>query len=169
MNTPMTAKKASPIGSLVVVVGLAGSLLLNFYLLRPASDAEAADSPKLAAKSNSSAAATARAAKPLTTAAIITEADLETLRDTLFAAGASENRVREVIWGTLRWRFRDEQSKKRLDRIARGWWKDEQRAMGITRSRQWLVDDPAMLRDLVDNKMVTVMGPDPTEVAVAKA
>jgi hypothetical protein len=169
MSNSVAATNTSRAGLVVIAVFLTGSLLLNVFLLRRPNAEEHAGLSPTSVQTKATAAATSSAAKTLTSTAIIEEADLETLRDTLLAAGASENRVREVIWGALRWRFRDEQSKKRLARIDRGWWKDEQRTMGITRSRQWLVDDQGLLRELVDNKMAAVMGADPTEVAVGKA
>jgi hypothetical protein len=71
--------------------------------------------------------------------AIATGADLATLR----AAGASETRIREIVWGMLRWRFRDAQTTKRVNRIQRGWWMDDQRTLAITRASQWLTDTNA--------------------------
>jgi hypothetical protein len=87
MSTSTTAKDASPIGSVVAVVILVGSLLLNFYLLRRPGSAQATASFSEPAKTKS-AVATKPGAKPLETTAIADEADLETLRDTLLAAGA---------------------------------------------------------------------------------
>jgi hypothetical protein len=164
----MTALKPSRGGSLVTAVILGGSLLLNFYLLRRSGSVDRAATAERVVRSSATA-APATAPKGLTSTAIVTGSDLATLRDALIAAGASDTRVREIMWGAARWQFRDEQTKKRLARIERGWWKDEQRAMGITRSRQWLVDDPGLLRELVYDRVESLVGIDPAERQVVNA
>jgi len=101
--------------------------------------------------------------------AIATEVDLVELRDTLRAAGASDFRVREIVEGVLRWRFRDAQTAKRLGRIQRGWWLDDQRALAMNRPSSWLPDDPDMLIEMVDKLRDEINGPDPTQVDVVNA
>jgi hypothetical protein len=168
MSTSISAKKASSAGMLVAVFILTGTLLLNVYLFRRPVVAERAG-PAASATKPGSPAVTARSGKTLTTTAIAAESDLETLRDTLVAAGASDTRVREIIWGVLRWQFRDEQTKKRLARLERGWWKDEQRTMGISRSRPSMPDDAGLMRKSVDDKFEALMGMDPAEERVRNA
>lgn len=161
----MTATKSSRAGTLVAVLILGATLALNVYLWRRSHPAAA-----VAAAASAPAKTPATPSAPvLNTTAFATEADLTTLRDTLRAAGASDTRIREIFYGVLRRRYRIAETEKRLTRIQRGWWKDDQRTLGIVRASRWLVDDPGMLIDMVDDPMVALLGPDPTQVDVVNA
>jgi hypothetical protein len=105
----------------------------------------------------------------ITSMDIVEKADLAALSEQLRAAGASDTRVREVVWGILQWRFRDAQSEKRLARLQHGWWLDDRRTMGVTSPRQLKADDLGLSRELVEDKFAALLGEDPAQLEVVKA
>lgn len=162
----MSATKSFRTSTRVAALLLSTSLVLNVYLWgradrqRPAVFAAPATSAKMPDAKPASAG--------LTLMALVNE-DLPTLRDALLAAGATETRARQIVYGVLRRRYREALTQKRLASIERGWWKDEQRTLGITRVSPWLGDDPVLLKELIDDPIEALFGLDPTQAEVVNA
>src|SRR4051812_11792491 len=153
---------------LVAVILLFGSLALNLYQAARSERASGKDGTLLGEKSKAQTASAPKAGA-ITSTDIVEKADLTVLSQQLRAAGASDTRVREVVWGILQWRFRDAQSEKRLGRLQHGWWLDDRRTMGITSPRQLKADDLGLSRELVDDKFAALIGEDPIQLEVVKA
>lgn len=100
---------------------------------------------------------------------LVREGELRPLIERLRAEGASDGAVRSVIEGILRRRYREKLSQDRAARVARGWWKDEQRTWGTAESMQRLIDDPTLVRAMVTDPLERLLGPDPADMAEADA
>lgn len=167
----MTATKTSRTGTLVAAILLGGSVVLNIYLWRRSErvgTGRGAAVPGASAKASPATKAEAGYAG-LITLDFANDADLVTLRDALYAAGATETRARQIIYGVLRRHYRQAVTDKRLASIGRGWWRDETRTLGITRASASLRDENVLLKQHVDNQIERLFGLDPTQVAVVNA
>lgn len=158
----MTATKSPRAGLLVAALLLGGSVALNIYLWRRS--APAASAPPLAATTPATKSPAAPAGIPgVPTLDFAKDADLPALRDALYAAGATETRARQILYGVLRRQYRAALSEKRRASIARGWWRDETRTRGITQAAQSLQDEHVLLKSLVDDKIEALFGLDPAQ------
>jgi RNA polymerase sigma factor (sigma-70 family) len=167
----MTATKT---GTLAATLALCVSLLLNTYFAIGSSGFEErglseAEQAALAGKPP----AQSGAEEPVSMAAVsrdlVTKYDINALRDELRAAGASDTRVREIVAGVQMRRYREKTSEKRVARIGRGWWLEDQRVLGITRASMLLRTDWGLKRTMVDDTVAETVGADPAQVKVLDA
>ena len=101
----MTATKSSRLGLPVAVLLLSGSLVLNIYLWGRSGSAVAA--PAVSAARSAEKPKPATGVPGIPSLDFARDADLPALRDALYAAGASETRARQIIYGVLRRRYRE--------------------------------------------------------------
>jgi RNA polymerase sigma factor (sigma-70 family) len=152
-------------GGVAVTALLLGiSLTGNAYLLsQPTHSAEAgkgAGSP--------SSAPVARAAPEVPLAAFA--GDVSQLRDTLVAAGVSDQVARGVVEGILRQRYREKLSALREEKMRTAWWQDRWWInAGANGGPPRFSEDKAMLREMVLDPLEKLFGPSPQDVAASEA
>ncbi len=163
--TFMSITKLPSLGGLAATFLLCLSLCLTAFLIvdrsgeSPQSASISLPAPRIAAQQEAAPAA------PVTmtefTRSLVSDGNLALLRDELRTAGASDTRIREVLLGILRRRYRSDLSAKRIGRIEHAWWRDDLRTYGITPTAPYLRDEPGTQNEAVDGPMAELMGPDP--------
>ena len=124
---------------------------------RTAIEAAAASS---ASSASAAASATSRLAVVPPTASLaaaLAHSDPAAMRDALRAAGVGEARVRAIVEGVLRQRYRAADHAKRLGRIAQ-WWRETSPS---TLGQPPVEGDQALLKELVTEPVLALFGADP--------